>query len=686
MVSEDLDQEVKDLLKEIEETEDLKRESELTNEVLGKLAGVEEPAYRDGVLKSLSAPVGDLRDKLDEMESSKETGEKSADRIVTSLDDDSLKVLQVFSQDIQLNPVQEVYIQSLDRAFRRWSSSKEKVNAKPLFMVYSFQLGSGSEEPTYKLLTPPHERVRLGDNRLPIKEADLSDGDYREYLRQIYRNSNLDMSFEDWITNLQKGVPEYFEKSDQISKSSKQALRNLSTGQLIDLVKEYLEDGFQKDETLMKVLTPKLVVHDRENVQPQDVMPYSPHSMVFTNTGVGKSFTAEKIGERRDQVSSAGLVGYVDSDGKNPGDLDNMAEHLFADEVNFNDDRKLNDELLSLMETGEVTQSKASKSMKTRFYGSVTYFGNPVESNDTSSIADKFRVLLDSLGENTQAMGSRIGVVVFREDLDAARGEPLDPDRRKKLATVVEWIKSQIAEEYSEIEQELKGWLEEEFPEDYKDKMEEYASEMGETLQEFWLNHLEAYRHTRGQALRMAVFQNLGEVLSRDYDIQELREEADRCFDEVLEINIGSAMQMCSILKASDSLMARNKAVWDSEDEYLRFFIGVLAIKSKNEESRIDEVMPVSKLSSLASDWKEALGIESSRYKNWSRVVEQLSKNQKNLRPKLRKRYGIQLSKQEDVLIVKIADENKFNQYRDVIADMPDTNDTENDSNSQQWG
>lgn len=631
--------------------------------------------------------------KETEYEQSKQDEEAIQEESSVEEDDSVTSTLEIGDIEIRLNPVSQVRVHGLQKTVNNLKANDNgAIKPEKEFLKYSFSFGEGAEEEEYTLITPPEKSINPGDKFLAFKQANITKEPYRSHYRKKYRKlaeeKDLDISFDKFLEIEQSDT---FELAGELDEDSKEAVRQLDNKQVRELVKEYLDNGFTYDERLTSLVYPRILVHDRTEVQPQDVMSTQPHSMFFTNTKVGKSFTTERVGQRRDDITPAGLVGYVSAeDGRKSGVLHEQTDPVFADEINFGSKEQLNDELLSLLEKGKVTQSKAGEDLITRFYGSLTYMANPVSEEDNVDLTEKFLTLIEGLGNNVEAMGSRFGVILFDQSLDTVEGTPMESSRRKKLATLTDWIKKEVSTEYSKIEKEFQEWLSQEFPESYKDRVNgSKANIYSSKIYDFWEAHKESFRHARGQALRTAILENhLSDLLNQDYDLEEIRQDAEEAFMDLQEINLDSIIKMNQRLDDEERMVQRSEAILEgTKPLYMKLFVKACIAHSQTKDGEWQKYDPFKSVGETYNLIKEELSEveEGDRYFKWSKIVNQVSKNRVRKQDELSKRYGLHLTSEKDVDMVKVADSNIFTPFMKAydFGDIQDIQDIEDSEKSE---
>lgn len=664
-----------------------------------------EPEQRQVVFKEMPGSKRDnekqFKNWLDEkqqqeerqrqMEKRSEDLNEARDR-ETETDSDVTSVLSTGDDEISINPSVKVHVNKLvATAVTKETNDEGVIDTEPVFKKFEIQFDEGDEQPTYYLLTKPYRNIELGVNFLPIKEADLDKERYKEseHFWEEYRSDKEEgESFSDWLKEQES---DHLELAAQLSEESIQKVRSLSNDEILDLVREYQISSYHTDPKLRAVMYPQIVQHDKTQVDPGEIAPYQPHSQMWTNTKVGKSTTGGRIGRVVDDTTPAGLVGYADTDGKQEGTLDGLDESVYIDEFNFGaSSQQLNDNLLGLMENGRYEQSKAGRRIITNFYGAINYMANPKESEESfgsdstdpygdetsGELISKFEELIQFLGYNIQAMGSRFGVILFDQEMDEAEKlkeeNRIGRDRKSKLKTFMQWIVDEIRPKYTELEEELIDWLEQEYPESYRDEVLELAGNQirNAPVKKFWKSHLHSYRHARGQALRMAVYQNIGKVLKDDYSVDEIREEADQAFEDVKTINLESLRNMTKVADG-EATMQQARSLLEGEDAaYKELFVKTVVYHHQQNDVEIGRTKyrHVSEFKDTWSDLKEELdGLEKGDYYwKWSNLKNKVLDKRNQLGHALEQRYGIKLRNLQGEPMVSISKPENFQRFADL--------------------
>lgn len=669
--------------------QELEKETERLLKILADWSGGKAGPY----LKRMPGNKRDLTKQMKALEEEKNQQKEDVEVEEFGVEEvESVNSQLKITEDVEvgLNPVSSVFIQELEKTHTVVKSNGSGViRPENKFKIYKLAFGEGSEEKEYTLFAGPQEDLNLGDNTLVLRQADIRDERYESYLKEMYHESDFsdddEKSFEDYLEMYEKRAG-FFELDSELPEQAKEKIKNLENSELIGVVEEYLDYGFEKDKKLKDVMYPKIVKHDKKKTMPKAVMPYNPHGMMFTNTKAGKTYTADSVGIRRDNVTPAGLVGYASAeDGKKTGILHRQDESFFADEINFGNKEKLNDRMLTLLETGEVTDSKAGMDIRTEYYGSFTYMANPVDQEENLDITEKFLRLIECLGHNVEAMGSRFGVILFDTGLNPAQGSQIDQERGRKLETLVKWVKSELAKEYTEIENEMQDWIEQEYPDHYLEFVDKIRiHSLYDKVLDFWDSHKQSYRHARGQALRMAVYNNMADVISGDYSLKELEADAEDAFTTVMEINKDSLQTLSNQLDDEELAVERSRAVLEGQKPaYLKLLVKTV-VAHRNKGNSLEKLTPLSTLRKTFQEIKPELEEvdQNSKYWKWSNVEKKISENRIEKQDLLSHRYGIWLASEKDMDMVKIGNSAKFKPY--ARLDIPSGGDQSDGSDDNE--
>ena len=597
----------------------------------------------------------DIQDDIEEKASNLSSDEDS-DTTLESVEteEDITEALEIAETEIELNPSTQFKVEELEMEVLDLSRNSQGVVFKTnQWNLYEIKLGEGSEQEELNLVSRPSRKLPEGKCWKPIRF--LKREDDREIFEDLYRGMDIDKPLENFM---HAAEGEYLILADSISEESKEKIRELSNEQLKNLVYTYLDDGQDYDSKIRKIMYPLLVKHSREEVTPDQVVRKAPHLLMLTNSSVGKTFIARKVGIRRDSASLAGLIGYASADKVQEGELNQAVTAQLIDE--FTRDRKSEETgsgLLSIMEIGIYNNTQAGVNLRTELYAPLAFMTNPEkdrevlssddEGDDFSIYLEAFNESIRDLGGNFAALGSRFGVVLFDENLKPAEGNSLPRDKRRKLQSLVNWIIDEIAPQYSKLEEEC-DWIEEPFSENYQKEIEDLSQSISfePEFHSFWKSHLEAYRHTKGLALRAAALENLSDLLNDSYSVEEITEDAKNHLEQFKQVNRESLLGMINTTSEEDAKQRKRKTM-ESEDEYVEYFLrSIISFYSSREEVNPKDRQPIGLLKDEWQDIKENIdGLDKGdRYWRFSKLREQVEKNWNETNSLVKKKYGVRMS------------------------------------------
>jgi hypothetical protein len=248
--------------------------------------------------------------------------------------------------------------------------------------------------------------------------------------------------------------------------------------------------------------------------------------------------------------------------------------------------------------------------------------------------------------------------------MEKAEGQNLSAERRNKLDSIVSWIESRVADEYSGIEESMQDWLSQEYPTEYRKAIQSWKPSVYSTKAEEWLEgHMESYRHARGQALRMAVFENIGKVLKGDYRIEEIEEEAENQFNKVMEINLESLSHLTEHLTDEERIVQiKEKMIRAESNLYDRLFIKTLIAHERAGED-YEDMDSVQVLKSTWSKIKQELNEveKGDRYWKFSSIISRIDENFETKQSQFEDTYGVWLTKEKDKIFYNITKPSEMN-------------------------
>ena len=613
----------------------------------------------------------DIQDDIEEKASNLSSEEDSGTALESVETEENItETLEIADTEIELNPSTQFKVEELEQEILDIArNSQGLVSKKRQWNLYKIKLGDGSEQDELNLVSPPERKLPEGRCWKPIRF--LKQKDDQEIFKDLYRGMDIDKPLDNF---LHAAEGEYFVLADSISEKSKEMIRKMSNDQLKELVYTYLDDGQDYDPKIRKIMYPLIVEHSREDISPDQVVRKAPHLLMLTNSSVGKTFIARKVGIRRDSASLSGLIGFASADRVQEGELDQAINAQLIDE--FTRDKKSEETgsgLLSIMEIGIYNNTQAGVNLRTELYAPLAFMTNPEkdrealsredEGDDFSIFLEAFNESIRDLGGNFAALGSRFGVVLFDENLKPAEGNSLPRDKRRKLESLVNWIIDEIAPHYSKLEEEC-DWIEEPFSKDYQEEVEQLSQSISfePEFHSFWKSHLEAYRHTKGLALRAAALENLSDLLNNSYSVEEITEDAKNHLEQFKQINRESLLGMINTTSEEDAKQRKRKTM-ESEDAYVEYFLrSIMSFYSSREDVNPTDRQPIGLLKDEWQGIKEDIdGLnKGDRYWRFSKLREQVEDNWNETKSLVKKKYGVRMSLFNDQYFFSVDSNDRF--------------------------
>jgi hypothetical protein len=395
-------------------------------------------------------------------------------------------------------------------------------------------------------------------------------------------------------------------------------------------------------------------------------MPFNPHAMIISNSKTGKSTIYAKIGKRRDRVSMAGLIGFADAQRANAGDVNNGNGTYCIDEVQQEKRENVLSQFLTFLENGYAEVAVGSQLVTTRGCSTLAFIGNPKEIeesdfNPKASLLNSFRETLIRMTDNYRAFGSRVGIVLFGSEFKEIVGKRLDRKKVMKLGVLINYIIKRISKKVNRLltNNDVVDWMDTEYHGKYKERIIKTTANIAlREARDFWKGHIHGYRHCRGMAVRLAILENLADILKDKYTIEQILQSAEKHFLWLLEVNMESLANMIEII--SDEVMEglNNRILASTEPSYLRYFIITLIRHlEKNPEAK-NIYTVIDELREAFLDVKE--NFDCQKYKRWPELSKKIANLKPGLRSVLLNDYGIQITRLNDVPALFIADKKKI--------------------------
>ena len=312
-------------------------------------------------------------------------------------------------------------------------------------------------------------------------------------------------------------------------------------------LKEVISPNAEKDSRLELVYKATLLRGTKQR--------YNPHTLLCTNTDVGKTLFYYMVGKRLDKTTKNSLIGFATpSEGKQYGAIHNLDLPFCIEQIESQTSPDILGFLLSFMELGIAESHTGGQSL--------TCIGNCpmiISANPTGYHTDKivtFKALIDHLTGNLLALGRRFGIIVYGMDYQKVitKGTLDEIEWREnvqKFRSIEDYIRPIIKELFEN--EEIQRWLEEPIA-GYLEKVRDLIQDIkDEDVKDFLTEHAESgYRHIKGTALNCAIIDLFPKFVKRkiekkQIDTFETMTKAEAYLAKILVINLESIANMSSL-------------------------------------------------------------------------------------------------------------------------------------------
>lgn len=346
-----------------------------------------------------------------------------------------------------------------------------------------------------------------------------------------------------------------------------------------DIWEDVLKGHYHVDPILLKLFSS--LFFKRERAHPE-LTKYSPHIFLYTNPKTGKTSMGQRFGDVMTRPSVSALMGFATSDTISPSQVDSTSTPIVVDEIQEEKTKGTHDQLLKLLEQGVVNVARGHKRVHTEIYAPLVYVGNPKvheDSDDDRVLTFEYTDAVQKVSTNYRAFSSRMALIIFGMDFDECRYRGWTRERSlEKLQAWCESVRELCEKPFTDFLQldKVQSWLERPHPEEYRNELSEFEDE--KLLEESVMGLQENHRHMRGTALRLALLDHVPELLTGEPDVDEVLEEAESEYEELLDVQSRSFEELADNLDFS-WLLQRH---FENGSELEKTFIS--AVVSNNEK------------------------------------------------------------------------------------------------------
>lgn len=608
----------------------------------------------------------------------------------------NLEKHQKITNGINFNPTAEIEIQDLVfEKIVRFGGSGGCVFPERKYKIFSFKFGSGNKDDF--LITNPDIDIPKGFHELNIKPYNDIE-DLREKIQDFKQENFIkaskvfgydkeksgELSFEDFLITKHKEFPRFYSLANAInSKDFKNIKLDLSTlGYL-------LTGNIELDHKLVLYALMNFPEVEKRKLEPFEVMPYNPHGIYLTLTKTGKTTTFGKVGDIVESATASNLLGFGTADKRHIGFLNNKTESVSIDEITEEKSSDSKDKLATFLERGEI---KISKGIGTNCKGwsTVNILGNiKSEENDKFENINEFKSVIERYISNFEALGSRLGLLVYDYGIKSRTGRMLNSRFEKENRLILKELKESLRKPFTSIinNDYIQDWLNLEHDTEYIDKLQSLRGKADdEDLRIFLKSHIQSNNHVRGGALRLAVMHNLKDVLSFEEQnhkfpqntIMALLKDAKEFYELIKDQNLRSIENIISDYSLIDTDELHIQKL-ENEKDYIKYFLfNVFDLALEYEE----ELLPFSLLEANYINIKKKLKLDKNKdmYHTFKRVLKQIMKSKaKNLA--IFEKYGLKYFS-TPLEALKVSNPVLFSKYKmywddNKLGDKGDKGDTE---------
>lgn len=326
---------------------------------------------------------------------------------------------------------------------------------------------------------------------------------------------------------------------------------------------------------------------------------YSPHTILVTKTKSGKTALAMNFLLRSvtdivadgKNITLAGLLGFSTSNETNPGLLNYVKGTAFIDEIQ-DSDKEAAQGLLTFLEYGIALVLKGKAPVLTKYSNTFVFMGNRKIAEDMEA---GFLQFLNLINENTEALGSRMGVVVYRDDIKDARADERYSDLvlqeqyfKKAVAlrkVVSKWFLTLLSQP------EIRSWLNKEFDQEYLQQLDRIIETAKTTkVKTFIKAHKSAYKHLRGGALRLALYDEnllLRYLNKEEVPVADIISVAEDKYSFLKYTNLASFIKM-SHIHADETIIKEYIHLNAANNAFKLLLVGIRAYYDVTHQKEFD--------------------------------------------------------------------------------------------------
>jgi hypothetical protein len=306
------------------------------------------------------------------------------------------------------------------------------------------------------------------------------------------------------------------------------------------------------------------------------------------------------------------------------------------------------------MERG-TTKTARGHGITANGYAPTVFMGNPkIDGVSEYELLDYFRNNINQITNNPQALGSRLGFLIFDKDMDEALGTPFDHEISMKSLKVIRTLQEAFKNQFSQLfrNREIREWLNIPFQDWYLISLNEVADKSNlNEVKEFISGLNNAHKHVRGTALHIAFVESYETLITREsLDIQEFLENCSHWYQYLLSHTVQTLNRIISI-KLDDLVYVK---ILDSAPDYIKLFVKTSFLGDLDSG-----MLPLDGFETKYTQNASSSG----KYINFGNLKNTLLKN-KTKTCELLKRFGLKLTDYNGIVLIGVTNKELYQVFR----------------------
>ncbi len=478
---------------------------------------------------------------------------------------------------------------------------ENSLKLKTLYTIWEFGVGVGNQK--HYIIASPYEVISNNTYLKPISEEtkqllEQHPMNYETLKKISGKTFNEKHTFEENLFNFFKLHEKnllLFELTTGVDKTD---LFGLNNKDWETIVHDFITMGVNVDPLVKLFFLSDTLIPSPQHIAPDKLMKFNPHEILFTSTKAGKSTIASRTSFKADRVTISGMLGFSDAKNIVEGKIKGLNYAFRIDELQ--EDRKGNEKgyLLTVMEQGTFNSLVGKGVPPLKTWTSFSFMGNPrsefSEENELLiELITKFDSLLSKITTNYQALGSRVGTVMFNLETNKITGNGFEEEQENQLKALINGLReyTKIPFTYLYKKKQVLEFLQTEYSKDYKKKMIKLIKKSNlYSVKEFMMGHLESYKHLNGKAFKTSLTHYLGDLVTGKLDLNKVIKTAEKYREKFLQINIDSFEKIVDSI-STESIINIARIKYEELPNYFKIIIeSALTLQEDKTEYYYEEI------------------------------------------------------------------------------------------------